>query len=183
MRFLDEYEMPVPEYVISNGYTELDKEMAKVVKGWHNTSKSWKTYTYKSLNTNTATSSLCDATTVREDMLGRLYTFDDNPARGYNGPRICVDINGVKNPNILGIDLFTFLFTQDGHIIPEGQDHENNNYTRPYYSGGTFKAASQYCTGRHDSNSLACTYYAMQNKNPKGNGTYWEDFIGRKLYK
>lgn len=109
---------------------------------------------------------------------GKLVNFDDKPAKGKNGPRMCIDINGEGNPNTVGLDIFYFLFTTDGHIIPEGQDHETNNYDGgAAWEAGTVKAAPEYCSGSAYNGSLACTYYAVNDISPDGDGTYWGKFI------
>jgi prepilin-type N-terminal cleavage/methylation domain-containing protein len=175
--FMDQNEMSVHDYANAYGYTALDKEISKYIKGWHNTGKSWSTFNYKSLNSRNVTSFLCDQSTFREDMVGRFYNFDDPISGNFNGTRLCVDINGIKKPNVIGLDVFTFRFTLDGRVIPEGQDDENNNYARPLTSGGTAIAESKYCNGWFDTSSLACSYYAINDKSPKGNGSYWKNFV------
>ena len=126
----------------------------------------------------------CDASVyggTNMDIAGKYFSFDDPPKKGFNGPRICVDLNGPSKPNTFGIDIFSFLFTTDGHVIPEGQIHSDNDLNSGYAEGGTLNVqeGKDYCT----SVRLTCAYYAINDKSPKGNGTYWKDFIGKKLYK
>ena len=65
----------------------------------------------------------------------------------------------------------------------EGTDHPDNNYDAGWASGGTVKAELQYCNGDGHQSTIACAYYAIHDISPKGNGTYWKDFIGKKQYK
>lgn len=151
-------------------------------------------YNYRSLTNafgGAAVGGICDNSVYMMDGLGRIIFFDDPPARGYNGPRICVDINGVKKPNTWGIDVFSFLFTIDGSVIPEGEPHKySKTYTEDQYDyekgiGAAWQA--QTTTGPtscyNNSNGQTCAYYALQDKSPKNsNLTYWKDFIGKKQY-
>lgn len=127
----------------------------------------------------------CDASVyggTSMDIGGKYFSFDDPPKKGFNGPRVCVDLNGPNKPNTFGIDIFSFLFTTDGHVIPEGQSHPDNDLNSGVGTGGTLNAAKEdndYCTSAR----ITCAYYAINDKSPKGNGTYWKDFIGRKQYK
>lgn len=139
-------------------------------------------YEIHSLNGGRAGSLLCDTSGYSQMINGRIVSFDDTNTFGYNGPRLCIDVNGKSKPNVLGLDIHYFIFTVDGHVIPEGADHESNNYEASIYSGGTKKADSKYCNGNYDSGSLACTYYAIMDISPEGKGTYWNNFIKKKVY-
>ena len=124
----------------------------------------------------------CDNYGFRSDISGRIYTFNDAPAAGVNGPTICVDINGEKNPNKYGIDIFLFEFTTDGFVIPMGQEHKNNP---PFSSGGgnaAFVPASEYCQqSSKDMGQYSCATFALSDTHPTESGkNYWQDFLGNK---
>ncbi len=79
-----------------------------------------------------------------EDMQGRKYKF------------ISVDVNGRnKNPNRWGYDLFTFELMDNGQILPMGAPE--TRYTDK----------NEYCsqTSTNVYNGIACTYYAINEKN------------------
>lgn len=197
MQFMDDHEQSIPDYVFEYGNGALVKELPKYLNGfskfsdWVYSSKDengdnlttmpYSIYTMKG----SKTLPMCDNVGMRNDISGKYIWFDDVPKSGFNGPRLCVDLNGDKRPNTLGIDIFYFLFTTDGHIIPEGADHPDNDYTSNAYAhySTTLKASSQYCNGSGYTGTLACAYYAVHDISPKGNGTYWKDFIGKKQYK
>ena len=195
MQFMNDNEQSIPDYTSENGVNALINELPKYLKGISRFSD-WTSGKTDENGSNTGampypvftmrgarTRIDCDVSGFRSDIAGKYILFDDSPKSGYNGPRLCIDLNGDKRPNKVGIDIFYFLFTTDGHIIPEGTDHPDNNYTANYYAGGTVKAASNYCNGWNEKNVLACAYYAVHDISPKGNGTYWKDFIGKKQYK
>lgn len=195
MQFMNDNEQSIPDYTSENGVSALINELPKYLKGMGKFSD-W-TYADKDEN-NSNTGAMpypiytlrgsrskisCDSSGFRSDISGKYILFDDAPRVGRNGPRLCIDLNGDKRPNKIGIDIFYFQFTTDGHIIPEGTDHPDNDYTRVYYGGGTVIASPEYCKGTDEGNVLACAYYAIHDISPKGNGTYWKDFIGKKQYK
>jgi len=189
MLFMEDHDMSIPAYAAENGINAFVAELPKYIKGFSKYSD-WSyaasltgtkmPYKIKSLNGSYATSFLCDSTGFYSNLAGSTFSYDAPPRAGYNGPRMCIDINGPKAPNTLGIDIFSFQFTTDGHVIPEGADHKDNNYITSIYVGGTKKAAAEYCSGSSDSSALACAYYAFNNISPKGNGTYWENFVIKK---
>lgn len=199
MQFMNDHEQSIPDYTSEYGLNAMINELPKYVKGFSKFSDwTWDDvgdkenatentpYPIYSLRNGSKTRVItaCDVSGYRNDISGKYILFDDQPVAGFNGPRLCIDLNGDKRPNTLGLDIFYFLFTTDGHIIPEGTDHPDNNYGRGYASGaGTIKAESQYCNGIWGKNALGCAYYAINDISPKGNGTYWKDFIGKKQYK
>ncbi|MCQ2754786.1 MAG: type II secretion system GspH family protein [bacterium] len=135
------------------------------------------------------TSQHCDASNRMLIKNQIIYSFDDNPAAGYNGPRMCVDINGIKKPNIVGVDIFNFFFLRAGGLVPEGtEDPYSKTYDKMDSSqkiGFAWGAQTQKANGINtcsSSNPIACSYYAAQNTSPTGKGTYWEDFIGKRMY-
>ena len=111
-----------------------------------------------------------------EDDIGRYYQVDNGHVsqNQLNGPKICIDINGEKGPNKLGYDYFIFIFLNNGQIAP--------------YTGGSFYGqtrqrdeifAAQNCSfdNLEIEGGLNCAYFALINKNPYGNGDYWNDFL------
>ena len=127
---------------------------------------------------NSNVKSHCDVTGFRSDISGRVYSFNDAPRAGYNGPTICVDINGQKRPNRYGIDIFLFVFTTDGFVIPMGQENKNN-YTQTSNGGNqAFVPSEDYCKYNESQKSqYACASFALADKNPEGEGNYWNDFL------
>ena len=119
---------------------------------------------------------ICDVSGFRSDVSGRLYAFNDAPAAGQNGPVVCIDINGQKKPNRYGMDVFLFVFTTDGFVIPMGQDNKNN------VSGEVGAATSNFFSKECRVNTseyrqFGCAAYALADKNPEGDGDYWNDFL------
>ena len=120
----------------------------------------------------------CDQSVVITDMVGRNYSMDDI-AKFYNvdfGPKICVDINGTDRPNKWGVDRFVFVFTEDNAVIP---------YTGYSWNSLTAQLSNdtniaQLCSTSNTSVAHTCAYFALQNKNPEGNGDYWYDFLKGK---
>jgi len=200
--FQSDQGISVPKYTALYGgpsfYSEYRKYIANSAKisdasVW-NMANSGTNHSYKqhSLTNSASTTSLggiCDASEYMVDGLGRIIFFDDAPPRGYNGPRICVDINGTAFPNIWGVDIFSFLFTVDGSVIPEGQAHEASNHYDEVdaerqigaaWSAGTTTGASN-CYAH--SNGQTCAYFAQKDRNPKNaDQTYWKHFVGEKQY-
>lgn len=206
MQFMNENEQSIPDYVAeeysqNHNAKNFSNELLKYIKGGKYSDWNWNTkddngnvgstdaQPYKTYNLKGGVSLMkCDAGNIYNgmniDISGKIFSFDDPPKEGFNGPRLCVDLNGSRRPNKFGIDIFSFIFTTDGHIIPEGQPHNDNSYNEPSMSGVNANTASaldgnDYCSGW----GLTCAYYAIHDISPKGNGTYWKDFIGKKQYK
>ncbi len=119
---------------------------------------------------------ICDVSGFRSDISGRLYAFNDPPNAGQNGPVVCVDINGEKKPNRYGMDIFLFVFTTDGFVIPMGQDNKNN------VSGEVGTASANFFSKECRVNTseyrqFGCAAYALADKNPEGEGDYWNVFL------
>lgn len=116
----------------------------------------------------------CDNTGFVSDITGALYKFNDAGPL-YNGPVVCVDINGLKGPNRVGYDYFLFVFTKDNKVIPMGMydrnnppDGEKDTYGNPF---------SNECN-KNSNSGWGCAYYALQNKHPQiSSKKYWGDFI------
>lgn len=198
--FQSETGMSVPFYTVHQGSSKKLAEqyatyIAKTTKvsNWVSGSTEDNPYQYHSLiDTMGAglTGNLCDNTGYYTDGGGRVVAFDDPPLRGFNGPRVCVDINGAKKPNTWGIDVFSFLFTTDGSVIPEGMPHKHSNVTSTVYDrekeeGYAWKAGTilgeEYCY--NNNYGQTCANYAALDVNPKNSRqSYWKDFIGKKQY-
>lgn len=184
--------MSVSEYTARNGLDSMISEyrqyMASVSKKsdykWGDEAKD-RPYKIAQLVDQSAEAGLpCDAGShiYNTDNLGRTVAFDDAPISGKNGPRVCVDINGEDKPNVMGIDVFSFLFTTDGTVIPEGQHHENNYTTGKgiHWNAGTLEGPEHCYANVY---AVTCAYYALNNISPKVNGhKYWEHFIEKREY-
>lgn len=125
--------------------------------------------------------SVCDTRGFFFDGIGRVIAFDDAPKSGKNGPKVCIDINGEKGPNIYGVDFFVFLFTTDGFVIPWGTKHKDNNYDGSL-EGSALPTddIANYCVNNSNAwtGALSCSIYAMSNTHPHyENKDYWHDFI------
>ena len=125
----------------------------------------------------------CDDSGFYYDVGGRIFSFvGDGVASGDDGPVVCVDINGIKKPNKYGYDLHIFYFTTDGYVLPMGQPHKNNPTSTTVQDGTSnnfFVTGPNYCKSSSSvTNQAACAYYALQDKNPQGEGNYWQEFLG-----
>ncbi len=139
---------------------------------------------------NKNSSFFCDNSPFKTNQSGAVFILNDNPNENYNGPVICVDINGKKGPNRYGVDYFLFIFTVDGKVIPMGQEHKNNALyacSNASASCGNFNnTGSKYCSA--ESSNIAyntsCAYYALSNTHPSENGKdYWKDFLGEVYHR
>ena len=139
-------------------------------------------------NTGKDSSFLCDNSAFVNNLTGALMVLNDAPVRGYNGPVICVDVNGKKGPNRFGLDYFLFIFTVDGRVLPMGQEHKNNPARCTAANGvcGNFSnVGPEYCsnTATNYTYNTSCAYYALANIHPtKAGKDYWNDFVG-EVYK
>lgn len=144
---------------------------------------------------------LCDNGQLWIDSKGRIWTFN------YENRLICVDINGVANPNRYNIDIFSFapmsaemaaVWVYDdpdnpndysGEIVPcdiEQQHRHNLGNSIPSKANGTFKkgggTALDYCpfwAPVEDVAPLNSYKPAMsaKNKTVKSGDTYWRKYI------
>ena len=124
----------------------------------------------------------CDQSSVFIDIAGRLYSTDDTAAAYTSayGPKICVDINGIAPPNRMGYDRFTFVFTEDNTVVPYTGNSWNG--LAPNVEVMTVedeKNISKYCSKTENTNvpAFTCAYFALKDKSPTGEGTYWKDFL------
>lgn len=137
-----------------------------------------KRITQQNLNGDATTQYPCDQSPVAIDMVGRLYALDDTSTRQVYGnvdygPKICVDINGIDKPNRLGYDRFVFVFTANNAVVP---------YTGTAWSGLNVNQTDENIIAKYCNKSLktpahACAYFALKDKSPDGNGTYWGNFL------
>ncbi len=115
---------------------------------------------------------------------GRIYSFVRDPIQpGQEGPVVCVDINGFKGPNKYGYDIHVFYFTNHGYVYPMGQPHLNKTKyggAEDASSSNFFYTGSAFCKyAQKVEYQMTCANYALQNKNPQGDGNYWQDFLGK----
>ncbi len=80
-----------------------------------------------------------------------------------------VDINGFKGPNRTGYDLHVFKITDRNSIVPITDPAHD---TRPC-TLTDLQSTDSYL-------GYGCTEYALVNKNPDGEGNYWNDFLRLK---
>ncbi len=137
------------------------------------------TYHLKLLSGKVVNYNICDVTSTISDLSGRLFTLNDAPSSEENGPVVCVDINGLRNPNKYGADFFLFIFTLDNTVIPMGMEHKNNT-SKTAYEHNFFLAGEEYCKKNSSSytHNFTCAYYALADKSPlNSNKSYWKDFL------
>ena len=117
----------------------------------------------------------CDQSIVTEEVGGRYFLMDDTLSV-YSpppqvGPKICVDINGKKGPNIYGYDWFAFVFTKEGAIKPYiGSDISNigEDMTNP----------EDKCNYTYPKATYTCAHFALQDVSPLDpSKKYWDDFL------
>ena len=75
---------------------------------------------------------LTDGTYIVFDIYGSLSTFgieNDFPNNNNTTMGFFVDLNGAKNPNVVGRDIFTFALTKHG-IVPAGIHNNSAHCTR-----------------------------------------------------
>lgn len=188
--YMNDYEETVP-FGITTNHTNMKKLLITYIKGvtvidpekWDSTDEDGNlsmvaNKKYKNFK-GTSVYQPCDISGAYANMGGISISWNDSPKMGENGPVVCVDLNGSDKPNVAGIDYFLFLFTNDGTVIPMGMDHLDNTKTTSVASN--FFLDKSYCGG--SKNNYSCAYWAILDKSPKGNGSYWRDYLGKKLYK
>ncbi len=133
-------------------------------------------YTPKNLAGTPQKTHPCDQSIITEEIGGRFFSIDDsvsryNPAPEY-GPKICVDTNGRKGPNIYGYDWFVFVFTKEGAVKPfigaTLTDIGKNDLTNPENA----------CSYKYNQATYTCAYFALTDTSPANpDETYWTDFL------
>lgn len=188
--YLNDNDETIP-FAISAGHTDLKKILLTYVKGftvinedtWSSTEEdgSSSTYVYNRYTNfkGTKVKQICDDYGTHGTIGGISLAWNNPPVMGVNGPIICVDLNADDKPNVVGIDYFLFIFTNDGTVIPMGMEHPDNSTSTSV--AGNFFLSNGYCGA--NTNNYSCAYWAILDKNPRGAGTYWRDYLGKKLYK
>lgn len=117
----------------------------------------------------------CDQSIITEEVGGRIFSMDDavsiyDKPQPY-GPKICIDINGRKGPNIYGYDWFVFIFTKEGSVKPYiGSSLENISTEM----GNPEKA----CDYKFNQATYTCAYFALTDTSPENpKEKYWTDFL------
>lgn len=132
-------------------------------------------YTPKSLSgTTIKTGNPCDESVPMQEVSGRIYVMDNLLAGKYAdlnyGPKICVDINGKKGPNIYGYDWFVFVF-KDGVVKPYIGSSEVGY-------GEDLDDPSKFCNYTTTRSTYTCAYYAITDTSPLDpSKSYWKDFL------
>ena len=116
----------------------------------------------------------CDESVPMQELSGRIYIMDNLLAGKYAdlnyGPKICVDINGKKGPNIYGYDWFVFVF-KDGVVKPYIGSSEVGY-------GDDLNDPSKYCNYTTARSTYTCAYYAITDTSPLDpTKSYWKDFL------
>ncbi|MBP3924442.1 type II secretion system protein [bacterium] len=187
---LSEFAVEQPRFVVLKAFSkEFNNVLKSDSRGYDSVDENGNTkgtpYTFYTMNGKSAYRNvICDTGGWIWDGKGRLIGMDDNPKSGYNGPKICIDINGEKLPNKFGVDFFVFNFTVDGYVIPLGQEHKNNDYVRAINVNGVPSVIEDYCVYEvpyANQEQVACSNFALSNKHPHEEGKdYWHDFINGK---
>ena len=131
-------------------------------------------YTPKNLAGTPIKTHPCDQSIITEEIGGRFFSMDD-PLTSYKnppyGPKICVDTNGRKGPNIYGYDWFVFIFTKEGAV-------------KPYIGNNAFNIAADMqnpeaaCDYNYSNATYTCAYFALTNTSPVApDKSYWTDFL------
>lgn len=107
---------------------------------------------YKTFNneTNLGYGNIDDGQFVLDD--GMIVLLENN----YSSMFISVDVNGEKNPNRAGYDLFCFQINSDGNLLPMGAE-----------GTALYSATDEYCSKTSDDNKngLGCTAKALKDSN------------------
>lgn len=129
-------------------------------------------YRPKKLNKKSFTGAHCDYTNVYVSNNGIFYSMDDPPGNtSLADPKLCIDINGKKGPNAYGYDLFIFVFSKDGNIVP---------FTYKWTVTQTVNELDNISSQCSYNNTIpaSCSYYALSNTSPEDSSkTYWNDFL------
>ena len=173
----NEYQASLLEKYPNKQSTEALKEFLSYYKSSESfTISSWK-YRQTGFNSIGMGSGACDKSGYMRDMNGRIYEMDDLSTMNY-GPKICVDINGLEKPNIYGVDIFIFIFKEDGTVVPNASKGDG------FYNVGLQvkdeEELANYCKPETKMTHVNCGYFALINKNPQGDGDYWHDFLKDK---
>lgn len=191
-QFYAEHEVPFSEWASRKSVNDYAREFMSYFNGGRQVS----TYTYADGNADTSakmpyvirnmggirsSTIICDDGGFWKDASGKLFFFNNPPNAGENGPVFCIDVNGMKKPNTWGKDIFVFQFTQDGLVIPMGQEHKTNPKENAYgWEQQFFFTGPERCSpyATHPELDVTCAFYALQDISPKNEKqSYWGDFI------
>lgn len=129
-------------------------------------------YRPKMLDKTSNAGQYCDATNVYRTANGIFYSFDDAPGMSIADPKLCIDINGKSRPNSYGYDLFVFIFTKEGNVVP---------FTYEWTNGQTIKEIediSVQCSYTSGKPPVSCSNYAISDTSPlDSTKNYWYDFL------
>lgn len=131
-------------------------------------------YIPKNLANKSVTTQPCDRSIFSEEVGGRFWAMDDPVSKYDNppyGPKICVDTNGRKGPNIYGYDWFVFVFTKDGGVKPYiGSSYSSISNETPY--------PERSCSYNNTNVTYTCAYFAVTDTSPEDpSKSYWNDFL------
>lgn len=115
----------------------------------------------------------CDSTNVYRTSNGIFYSMDDLPKdESIADPKLCIDINGISGPNAYGYDLFVFIFTKDGKVVPFKYKWSVNQTVEE------LENPAEQCSYSGISNPASCSYYALADISPQdASKSYWKDFL------
>ena len=132
-------------------------------------------YTPKNLAGKKQKTHPCDQSIITEEIGGRFFSMDD-PVSAYDnppyGPKICVDINGRKGPNVYGYDWFVFVFTKDNGVKPY------IGSTLTDISSSELQNPENACSYTYKNATYTCAYFAITDTSPLDpKKHYWTDFL------
>ncbi len=170
------------------------RNLMKYFSGAQETKYKWREFdvnqkiTQHNLDGNIMRNNPCDgASVVFMDASGRLWATGISTAAWEGGipfgPKICVDTNGIAPPNRFGYDRFVFVATQNNDFVPyTGLTWSNLVPNVVVKTPEDEETISKYCSRTENTNVPAhtCAYFALKDKSPTGNGTYWKDFLKGK---
>ena len=130
-------------------------------------------YTPKSLDKKSNALQYCDNTNVYRSPGGVFYSMDDSAVNGsLADPKLCLDINGMKKPNSYGHDLFVFVFTPEGELVPFTYKWNTTHTTEK------LDDLSSQCSYTSGDYPVSCSYYALSDTSPDDSSkSYWKDFL------
>ena len=130
-------------------------------------------YTPKSLDKKSNALQYCDNTNVYRSPGGVFYSMDDSAVNGsLADPKLCIDINGMKKPNSYGHDLFVFVFTPEGELVPFTYKWNTTHTTEK------LDDLSSQCSYTSGDYPVSCSYYALSDTSPDDSSkSYWKDFL------
>lgn len=163
----------------NNSQKALDKLMtqikgAEVLEGSRSTTDFAKSfYAPKGLNKKGLTGEYCDNTNVYRGSNGIFYSMDDRTTNSsIADPKLCIDINGKSLPNSLGYDLFVFIFTPDGNLVPFTYEWTVEQTIN------TLDDISTQCSYNKPRKAFSCSYYALSDTSPEDSSkSYWKNFL------